>query len=183
MATKAQIFFPALSGLRFDGTTLASGRLFFFEPGTTTQRTVYANRNKTVQATTYSEAADGSGPFYVQLDANGQTEVFLDGVYDVVVKTSVSATKATWEGYEGSSVSSDAAAAPIAVNTSGGNVTKTLPTDAAFARYVKTTDDANVVDFNTSDGSTIAEPYFTLNTQNSAVSFAKTGTVWYRVAG
>ena len=180
MATKAQIFFPALSGLRFDGASLASGQVFFYEPGTTTQRLTWANRNKTVQSTTYSENPDETGPFYVRLDANGQAEIFLDGVYDVVVKSSAGVTKATWEGYEGSSVSSDAAAAPIEVDTSGGNVTKTLPTDTLFVRYVKTTDDANIVDFTTSDGSTIAE-VITLETKNAAVSFARAGDIWYRV--
>jgi len=181
MATKALIFFPALSGLRFDGAALASGRLFFFEPGTTTQRQTWANRNKTVVSTTYSEAIDETGPFYVRLDANGQAEIFLDGVYDVVIKDSNSVTKATWEGYEGTP-GSGSDNPPVEIPTTGGNVVQTLPTDTNTAvTYVKTTDDVNVVTFTTSDGSTIAEPGLQLSSQFVSITVKKTGTVWYRV--
>lgn len=90
MATYAQLFDPALSGLQFDGVALASGVIYFYEPGTTTLRTVYTNRTKTVTA---------ANPY--TLDSNGQAEIFLDGVYDVVVKTAVGGTtKATWENVE-----------------------------------------------------------------------------------
>jgi len=167
MATKAQIFDVALSGLRFDGAALNAGLLYFYEPGTTTARAVYTTRNKTVEA---------ANPF--TLDSNGQGEVFLDGVYDVVAKTSAGATKATWEGYEGGST--DATALPTEVSTAGGNVAKTLPTDASWAAYVKTTADANEVTFTTSDGSTIAETV-SLTVQYASVTFRKVGTVWYRV--
>lgn len=90
MATYAQLFYPALSGLQFDGVALASGVVYFYEPGTSANRTVYTNRTKTVTA---------ANPY--TLDSNGQAEIFLDGVYDIVVKTAVGGTtKATWENYE-----------------------------------------------------------------------------------
>lgn len=89
MATFAQLFYPALSGLQFDGVALNGGLLYFYEPGTTTFRTIYTNRTKTVTA---------ANPY--TLDPNGQAELFLDGVYDVVAKTSGGTTKATWENYE-----------------------------------------------------------------------------------
>lgn len=180
MATKARIFDPALSGLRFDGATLAAGRLFFYEPGTTTKRSVWANRNKTVEMTTYSEAADQTGPFYVLLDANGQTEVFLDGVYDIVVKSSASVTKATWEGYEGSA-GTGADSPPVEVDTSAGPVVQAMPTGSIiFITCVKSTPDTNIVTFTTSDGSTIAEPALSLETQYSSYTFGRTGNIWYR---
>jgi hypothetical protein len=177
MATKAQILFPALSGLRYDGAALALGRLYFYEPGTTTLRTVWANRNKTVVATMVS---DGAGGFYIELDANAQTKVFLDGIYDVLVKSAAGVTKDTWPGYEGSSTDS-ALNALIEVDTSAGDVVKTLPTSSSFVQYVKTTDDANVVTFTTSDGSTIAESDLQLDIDNMSISFAEVGTVWYQV--
>lgn len=170
MATKALIFFPALSGFIFDGSALSGGLVHFYEPGTTADRTVYANRNKTVEA---------ANPFV--LDANGQGEVFLDGVYDILITSSTGAVKATLEGYEGTA-SDGTSNPPVEVNTSAGNVVKTLPTGTNIAiTYVKTTNDANVVTFITSDGSTIAESTIQLDGQYSSVSFEKTGTVWYRV--
>ncbi len=95
MALKAQIFYPALSGLRFDGAALSGGLVYFYEPGTTTFRTVYTNRNKTTTA---------ANPY--TLDTNGQAEIFLDGVYDIYVTTSTGAPKATWEGYDSTTTSS-----------------------------------------------------------------------------
>jgi hypothetical protein len=177
MATKAQIFFPALSGLRYDGAALALGRLYFYEPGTTTLRTVWANRNKTVVATMVS---DGAGGFYVELDANAQTKVFLDGIYDVLVKSAAGVTKDTWPGYEGSSTDS-ALNVLEEVSTADGDVVKTLPTNTSIAQYVKSTADANVVTFTTSDGSTFAESGLQLDVEASSITFVKVGTVWYRV--
>lgn len=170
MATKAQIFIPALSGLRFDGVALNGGKVYFTEPGLgiNSLRTVYTTRNKTTPA---------ANPFI--LDTNGQGEVFLDGLYDVIVKTSADVTKATWENYEGSSVDSTISSL-IEVDTSGGNVAKTLPTDSSLVRYVKTTADANVVTFTTSDGSTIAETGLQLDVDNLMIVFVKYGNVWYR---
>jgi hypothetical protein len=85
-ALKAQIFQTALAGLRFDGATLSSGKAYFYSPGTTTVKTVYVDRNKQTQA---------ANPY--TLDTNGRAEIFGDGVYDVVIKTSGGVTKATWE--------------------------------------------------------------------------------------
>jgi hypothetical protein len=169
MATKAQIFFPALSGLRFDGAALALGLVYFYEPGTTTDRAVYTNRNKSSTA---------ANPY--TLDANGQAEIFLDGVYDILVKTAAGVTKASWEGYEGSSTDS-ALNVLEEVDTSDGDVVKTLPTTTSSKMYVKSTADANVVTFTTSDGSTFAESGLQLDVEASSITFVKVGTVWYRV--
>lgn len=169
MATKAMIFGPALSGLRFDGAAASGYYLYFYEPGTTTLRAVYTTRNKTAQA------ANPFGP----LDANGQGEVFLDGVYDIVVKSTLGGTtKATWEGYEGTSPA--AANLPVEIPTTMGSVVQTLPTNSEIASYVKSTNDVNVVTFTTSDGSTIAESTFQLDSQYNEVTFCKVGAIWYR---
>ncbi|HAR43308.1 MAG TPA: hypothetical protein DCS07_11880 [Bdellovibrionales bacterium] len=69
---------------------------------------------------------------------------------------------------------------PEIVDTSAGSVVKTLPTTAIFKSHIKGTDDENVVTFNTSDGSTIAEVGIELSTQHSRVDWNKVGTVWYR---
>lgn len=183
MTAKAQIFFPALTGLRYDGITLASGTVTFKEPGLETLRAIYIDRNKS------SEKANP-----VTLDANGQAEIFLAGVYDVVVKNAAGVTKATWDGYEGASVENidlaaaegslagiEAALKPVRVDTSAGNVVKALPTTAYHASYVKSTADANIVTFSTTGGESIAEPDIELTTQNSAVTFEKTDGIWSRV--
>jgi hypothetical protein len=86
MAQKAQIFQTALAGLRFDGAALSSGKVYFYSPGTTTAKTIYVDRNKQTTA---------ANPY--TLDSNGRAEIFGDGIYDVVVKTSAGVTKATWE--------------------------------------------------------------------------------------
>jgi parallel beta-helix repeat protein len=85
-AQKSQIFQTALAGLRFDGATLSSGKVYFYSPGTTTAKTIYVDRNKQTTA---------ANPY--TLDSNGRAEIFGDGTYDVVVKTSAGVTKATWE--------------------------------------------------------------------------------------
>lgn len=86
MAQKAQIFETLLAGLRFDGADLSGGKVYFYEPGTETPRAVYVDRDKTTEA---------ANPY--TLDANGQAEVFGDGVYDIKVTTAAGVQKAFWE--------------------------------------------------------------------------------------
>lgn len=84
-ASKAQVFQTLLSGLRFDGSTLSGGKVYFYSPGTTTAKAVYTTRAKTVQA---------ANPY--TLDSNGQATVYGDGVYDIKVTTSGGTQKAYW---------------------------------------------------------------------------------------
>jgi len=170
MALKALIFFPALSGFIFDGSALSGGLVHFYEPGTEADRVVYANRNKTVIA---------ANPF--ELDANGRGEVFLDGVYDILITSSTGAVKSLMEGYEGTA-SDGASNPPVEVDTSAGDVVKTLPTGTnTFITYAKKTADANVITFITSDGSTIAEAPVTLDAYPGTITFSRTGNIWYKV--
>lgn len=84
-ASKAQVFEALLSGLRFDGSTLSGGKVYFYSPGTTTAKAVYTTRAKTVEA---------ANPY--TLDSNGQATVYGDGVYDIKVTTSGGTQKAYW---------------------------------------------------------------------------------------
>lgn len=68
---------------------------------------------------------------------------------------------------------------PIEVSTASGDVVKTLPTNAVHASYIHSTDDANIITFDTSDGSTIAET-ITLASQYERATFDKVGNIWYR---
>lgn len=67
---------------------------------------------------------------------------------------------------------------PIEVDTTAGDVVKTLSTTAVHAKYVKESFDANVVTFDTSNGDTFFETVI-LDLPGSSVSFDKVGTVWY----
>lgn len=91
MSTKAQIFQALLSGLSFGGVVANGYKVYFCTPGTapaiTSLKTIYLDAGKTTTA---------ANPY--TLDSDGRAELFLDGNYDVVVKTAVGGTvKASWE--------------------------------------------------------------------------------------
>jgi hypothetical protein len=71
-----------------DGTAvLAGGKIHFYSPGTTTDKAIYKDSGK---------AAEHTNP--VILDSSGHfptNEVFADGIYDVVIKTSADVTLRT----------------------------------------------------------------------------------------
>lgn len=64
-----------------NGDPLASGNVYFYETGTTTEKTVYSDSNGNVAL---------SNP--VTLDSAGRASIWLDGYYKVVVKDSNGAT-------------------------------------------------------------------------------------------
>ena len=84
--SKAQIFQTLLTSQRAAGTTLAAGKVYFYVPGTTTYKTVYANQNKTTPA---------ANPY--TLSADGTAMLYGDGLYDVALKTSAGVQKALWK--------------------------------------------------------------------------------------
>lgn len=91
MSTKAQIFQTLLAGLYFGGVPASGYVAYFVTPGTapaiTSLKTIYLDSNKTTPA---------ANPY--TLDSDGRAELFLDGNYDVIIKTAVGGTvKATWE--------------------------------------------------------------------------------------
>lgn len=84
-APKGQIFQTLLAGLKFDGATLAGGKVYFYSPGTATLKTIYTDRNM---------ATPAANPY--TLDSNGQAQIYGAGVYDVKVTTSAGVQKAYW---------------------------------------------------------------------------------------
>jgi hypothetical protein len=74
--TAKQVDFLA-AGLEKDGSTCSGCKVYTYEAGTTTAKTAWTDREKTTPAT---------NP--VVLDSEGRAELFADGVYKMVVKTS-----------------------------------------------------------------------------------------------
>jgi hypothetical protein len=87
MATRAEPFQFLLAGLRDPDTLLplAAGKVYFYETGTTTQKNVWTEDDKTNAYTSFT------------LDSNGVAELFGDGNYKVVVKDSAGATEYTFD--------------------------------------------------------------------------------------
>jgi hypothetical protein len=85
MAT-AQIDF-LLAGVMDGGAPLASGKVYTYAAGTTTAKTCWTDKDKTAEAT---------NP--IVLDADGRAEVYADGVYKLVIKTSADVTVDTFDG-------------------------------------------------------------------------------------
>jgi len=85
MAT-AQIDF-LLAGVMDGGAPLASGKVYTYSAGTTTAKTCWTDKDKTAEAT---------NP--IVLDADGRAEVYADGVYKLVIKTSADVTVDTFDG-------------------------------------------------------------------------------------
>lgn len=122
MSTKAQILQALLSGLSFDGV-VASGYLAYFvdagsAPSISSLKSVYLDANKSTPA---------ANPY--TLDTNGQAEIYLDGNYDIIIKTAVAGTiKATWnvqlssDGVAAFNIDSrDASAGDVAVSVVAAN--------------------------------------------------------------
>ena len=86
MSSKAQIFQTLLTSQRASGVTLAAGKAYFYTPGTTTLKTIYADRNK---------ATPAANPY--TLSADGTAMLYGDGLYDVKITTSTGVQKALWE--------------------------------------------------------------------------------------
>lgn len=90
MSTKAQAFQTLLSGLSFDGVPASGYVVYFVTSGTgpsiASLKSIYLDENKSTPA---------ANPY--TLDADGRAEIYLDGVYDIVVKPAVGGTvKALW---------------------------------------------------------------------------------------
>ena len=75
-----------ISGIMHSGEPLASGQVYFYETDGTTAKTIWNDANKSSTA---------SNP--VTLDSNGKAEIFGDGTYTVLIKTSAGSTIQTLE--------------------------------------------------------------------------------------
>lgn len=91
MSNKAQAFNVLLAGIDF-GAVPASGYVVYFVtagtgPSIASLKTIWLDINK---------AQTASNPY--TLDADGRAELYLDGIYDIIVKTAVGGTiVAAWE--------------------------------------------------------------------------------------
>jgi hypothetical protein len=86
MAATAQIFQALLTSQRAGGATLASGKAYFYYPGTTDLKTVYLDHAK-------QSAADN--PY--TLSSDGTAALYGDGLYDVKITNSALVQKFFWE--------------------------------------------------------------------------------------
>jgi len=86
MARYAQSFDTLLTSQQAGGVTLASGKAYFYVPGTETLKAIYTDRNKT-------EPADN--PY--TLSADGTAQIFGDGLYDIKITNSAGVQKFFWE--------------------------------------------------------------------------------------
>ena len=148
MANRGNIFSALLAGLRdTSGESLSGGVVYFYTPGTVVAKSVYTDADLTT-------AVDS-----VELDSNGQAEIYGRGLYDVVVKDADGTTLYVWERvflgkdvFVATDILADYTATAddslILVDTAGGNVVVTLPDPATMQQapyIVKTTSDANTV--------------------------------------
>lgn len=74
------------AGIEYNGAALASGKVYTYKAGTTTNKTTWTDAAKTTPA---------ANP--IILDSNGRATVFGDGVYKFVIKSSADVTIYTWD--------------------------------------------------------------------------------------
>lgn len=86
MANARQVEFLISGVTDSNGDPLASGKVYFYEPGTTTSKTIWTDAAKTSAA---------SNP--VVLDARGSAEIFAEGLYDIKIDDSDDNNLSTWD--------------------------------------------------------------------------------------
>lgn len=85
-------------GWASDGTPLASGRLYTYASGTTTQKNAFTDSGL---GTPCTYTSDGVGGLYIALDARGEAQLWLGtGAYTFVLKTSTGASVWTVDGVQ-----------------------------------------------------------------------------------
>ena len=169
----------------FDGKLLAAGTVEFRNPGLTTKKTIWDDKDKAVEAT---------NP--VVLDSYGNAEVFADGFYDLVVKDSDGNSINTPDSLHFSTSTSPVFAVNsisagittsttgqiiYADTTTGGDFTITLQTAASIGGesfvFVNTGTGVLTIDGNGSE--TIGgETTITLSNKDEAAQIWSDGTNW-----
>lgn len=175
MANRGNIFSALLAGLRdTSGESLSGGVVYFYTPGTVVAKSVYTDADLTA-------AVDS-----VELDSNGQAEIYGRGLYDVVVKDADGTTLYSWERvflgkdvFVATDILADYIATAddslILVDTAGGNVVVTLPDPATMQQapyIVKTTSDANTVTIQRSGTTINGSANYVLSDQWEGVQIA-----------
>lgn len=108
----AQIFETLLTSQRASGVTLASGKVYFWYPGTTNAKPIYANRGMTTVA---------ANPY--TLSANGTAMLYGSGLYDVALYTAANVQVTLWEDVSLIDMMSDSEARPEWYGAVGDGVT------------------------------------------------------------
>lgn len=188
------------------GKPLVGGKLFTYEPGTTTPRDAYVDEAETVVQT---------NP--VILDAKGSAIVFLDGEYDLALYDKNDVLIQTFSGVTGN-VSQDAVAAQIAaaidaaqltfgaltvsgnvtltvadagslieIDASGGPANITLPNAAGMVAtpgisFARSDNTANVVTILAASGETVNGAASFVLAPSGATFIRSDGTNWWRMS-
>lgn len=135
-----------LAGFRAaDGSNLAGGLVYTYEPGTTTNRTCWADRGKVTAL---------SNP--IVLDGYGKKAVFADGAYDFVVKDSAGNLLYTFSSLEYGTPDSTLEYGGISSGAANVYAIAAAPT---FTEYAT----GQVFEFLSHQSSTIAAPTLAVN--------------------
>lgn len=181
-STRALQFDALLAGIMDDdGNPLSGGLVYFYAAGTTTAKNVYTDKAKTAPYT------------YVTLGTDGRTQVYGDGLYKVVVKTSAGVTYETWDNvyirsanFYSRTVTSSATATVdddfILCNTNGGSITITLPsiadTDVSHPLIIKRNGTNTVVIDGSEDETVDGSATYTITVNKRSVQLNSDGTNW-----
>lgn len=172
-----------LAGLLDDnGNPLAAGKVYTYEAGTSTPKTTWTDAAKTTPST---------NP--IILDAVGRADVYADGEYKLVIKTSADVLVSTHDGVKYRNPSSNVLTKisnytatydddVILANAASGGITITLPSavNAIYPLVVKKIDaTANVVTIAASGGQTIdGSATITISVQNGTATLYSDGAQW-----
>lgn len=185
MGNRGNIFSVLLSGLRdTSGVSLSGGTVYFYAPGTVIAKSVYTDDDLTNAVNS------------VELDANGQAEIYGRGLYDVVVKDADDAVLYSWESvflgkdvFVSTSVIADYNATAddslILVDTTAGNITVTLPDPATMQQapyIVKITDDVNTVTISRTGTTINGDANYVISAQWEGVQIAFDETNFYTMS-
>lgn len=173
----------------YSGKPLSGGKAYFYSPGTTSLKTVWVDAEKATAAT---------NP--VILDTSGSAKVFADGLYDVVVMDAdtnlmftvneayyvIANSAASGPAFTVQNISANTVLTAInrivIVDTSGGNVTVTMPAAASFpgGEVVIVNNGANRVIINPSGGGELLSgaSSYTLINRYQDVRFIAAGGNW-----
>lgn len=192
MANGKQVDFLVAGMIDDSGNVLASGKVYTYESGTTTDKTCWTDAAKTTPAT---------NP--IILDTMGRATIYADGNYTFLIKDSSDVTISTLDNlyFNIPSTSSDTVRAITAtdsivssdkillVGTASGNVTLSITPLASASTGVsfiiqKTTSDANTVIIDPAGSETInGSATKTLTKQFEYMEIASDGTNWVVTSG
>ena len=191
MTTKAHNFTVLLAGIQNAGAPIATGYVTFSVPGTTTAKTAYEDRDKSVAITKKA------------LDSNGRAEVFGDGIYRLrfyigdpdaappnqgveVSALEIEAYKCTAVYGNSRTIATDTVGnvddGLVLGNTASGNVQYTLPDAALVSGTVQVGKiaPANTFTIACASGQTInGASTLALTAQYDAILAYSNGTNWY----